>query len=311
MKSRSSGGKRAVVREVFPTFLRLGLTSFGGPIAHLGVLPPHLRRASGGGSTKPTYARIVAFCSVLPGPTSSQVGMLIGLHARRARSARSLAWLGFTAPSAIAMTGSRPRSAAPSGTRSRRGSRGLLDGLFAAAAAVVAQAVIGLAGSLCTDRADEDDRASRRVLVTLALRPFPGPAVGARSRSGRRGSGAAHGARAAPRRAADPRSSRRSRRRRRRVRRARRVHVASRSAMTGVPRDAGPRRRARLRRRPRRAAAAAEHDPRPADRARRTSSPATARCKRCRDRSTRSRRSSATRTSRRCTGSPARSSRPC
>ena len=66
------------MREVFTTFLRLGSTSFGGPIAHLA----YFRRTfveERGWLDEATYARIVAFCSVLPGPTSSQVGMLIGL----------------------------------------------------------------------------------------------------------------------------------------------------------------------------------------------------------------------------------------
>ena len=66
------------VREVLTTFLRLGCTSFGGPIAHL----QYFRRtlvAERGWLDDADFARIVAFCSVLPGPTSSQVGMLIGL----------------------------------------------------------------------------------------------------------------------------------------------------------------------------------------------------------------------------------------
>src|SRR5665213_3364643 len=77
MKSRSSGSKQGVVRELFATFLRLGLTSFGGPIARYA----YFRRTfveERKWLDESTYARIVAFCSVLPGPTSSQVGMLVG-----------------------------------------------------------------------------------------------------------------------------------------------------------------------------------------------------------------------------------------
>ena len=160
-----------VVREVFTTFLRLGSTSFGGPIAHLA----YFRRTfveERRWLDEASYARIVAFCSVLPGPTSSQVGMLIGLT-RGGPVGAFLAWLGFTAPSAIAMTafaaalGGAERHTVPPWFA------GLLAGLFAAAAAVVAQAVIGLAGSLCTDLPTKIV-AVAALFVTLALRPYPG-----------------------------------------------------------------------------------------------------------------------------------------
>jgi len=159
------------VREVFTTFLRLGSTSFGGPIAHLA----YFRRTfveERRWLDEATYARIVAFCSVLPGPTSSQVGMLIGLT-RGGPLGAFLAWLGFTAPSALAMTafaaalGGAERHAMPPWFG------GLLAGLFAAAAAVVAQAVVGLAASLCTDLPTKLV-AVAALAVTLALRPYPG-----------------------------------------------------------------------------------------------------------------------------------------
>jgi chromate transporter len=158
------------VREVFTTFLRLGLTSFGGPIAHLAYFRRTLveeRRWL----DEPSYARIVAFCSVLPGPTSSQVGMLIGLS-RGGPLGAFLAWLGFTAPSAILMAVIgwalvTVAQAPPSWLG------GLLDGLFSAAAAVVAQAVFGLARSLCTDR-ETQTIALGAMVVSLALRPLPG-----------------------------------------------------------------------------------------------------------------------------------------
>jgi chromate transporter len=139
--------------DVFLTFLRLGLTSFGGPIAHLGYFRREFveRRAW---LDEATFAAIVAFCSVLPGPTSSQAGMLIGLMRAGAGGAFA-AWLGFTAPSAIAMTaialGLRALEAHGSITESPW-FNGLLAGLTAAAAAVVTQAVLALAAALCTDR---------------------------------------------------------------------------------------------------------------------------------------------------------------
>ncbi len=160
-----------VVREVFTTFLRLGSTSFGGPIAHLAYFRRTIvedRRWL----DEAAYARIVAFCSVLPGPTSTQVGMLIGLT-RAGPLGAFAAWLGFTAPSALAMAafaaalGGAQQHVAPPWFG------GLLNGLFAAAAAVVAQAVIALAGSLCTDLPTKTLGVGALV-VTLALRPWPG-----------------------------------------------------------------------------------------------------------------------------------------
>ena len=160
------------MREVFTTFLRLGSTSFGGPIAHLA----YFRRTfvvERRWLDEATYARIVAFCSVLPGPTSSQVGMLIGLT-RGGPLGALLAWLGFTAPSALAMTAF---AAALGGAEQHAWLApwfgGLLAGLFAAAAAVVTQAVVGLAASLCTDLPTKII-AVATLFLTLALRPFPG-----------------------------------------------------------------------------------------------------------------------------------------
>ena len=159
------------MREVFTTFLRLGSTSFGGPIAHLAYFRRTIvedRRWL----DEASYARIVAFCSVLPGPTSTQVGMLIGLT-RAGPLGAFAAWLGFTAPSALAMAvlagvlGGAERHAAPPWFG------GLLNGLFAAAAAVVAQAVVGLAGTLCTDLPTKA-LAIGSLALTLALRPWPG-----------------------------------------------------------------------------------------------------------------------------------------
>jgi chromate transporter len=82
--------------EVFVAFLRLGLTAFGGPVAHLG----YFRRAfveRRGWLDAARFGEIVALCSFLPGPTSSQTGVAIGIG--RAGWAGGLAaWLGFTLP---------------------------------------------------------------------------------------------------------------------------------------------------------------------------------------------------------------------
>ncbi|HEV3087679.1 MAG TPA: chromate efflux transporter [Candidatus Elarobacter sp.] len=159
------------MREVFATFLRLGLTSFGGPIAHLA----YFRRTfveERRWLDEATFVRIVAFCSVLPGPTSSQVGMLIGLT-RGGPLGAFAAWLGFTAPSALAMTAVAALLTGAERHDTPVWLNGLLDGLFAAAAAVVAQAVVGLARSICTDLPAKLV-AVAALFVTLALRPFPG-----------------------------------------------------------------------------------------------------------------------------------------
>jgi len=158
------------VREVFTTFLRLGSTSFGGPVAHLAYFRRTLvedRRWL----DESAFARIVAFCSVLPGPTSSQVGMLIGF-ARGGALGALAAWLGFTTPSAIAMI---LVAAALRGAERHAPPvwfAGLLAGLFAAAAAIVAQAVVGLAGSLCTDLPTKAI-AIAGMAIAVALRGHP------------------------------------------------------------------------------------------------------------------------------------------
>ncbi len=145
--------RRADVGDVFTTFLRLGLTSFGGPTAHLGYFRREFVERRGWIDAA-TFAALVAFCSVLPGPTSSQVGMLVGLI-RAGAGGAVLAWLGFTAPSAVALTGFALALHTLEGAGALSASgwfTGLLGGLTAAAAAVVAQAVLALARTLCPDR---------------------------------------------------------------------------------------------------------------------------------------------------------------
>jgi chromate transporter len=134
------------VREVFRVFLLLGLTSFGGPIAHLGYFQEALVRRRRW-LTQPQYADIVALCQVLPGPTSSQVGLMIGR--RRAGVAGAFAaWLGFTVPSALLMT----VFALGLDVFDNAIGDGIVRGLKTVAVAVVALAVWSMARTLWPDR---------------------------------------------------------------------------------------------------------------------------------------------------------------
>lgn len=139
-------GEQGSAGEVFAVFLRLGFTSFGGPIAHLGYFREELVQRRRWLSDH-AYADLVALCQFLPGPASSQVGMGVGLL-RAGLPGLLAAFLGFTLPSAVAMVafglGFSMLGADLSG--------GWLAGLKAAAAAVVAQAVLGMAASLCPEK---------------------------------------------------------------------------------------------------------------------------------------------------------------
>lgn len=137
--------KKAGAWDVLLVFLRLGLTSFGGPIAHLGFFREEfvVRRCW---LDERAYADLVALCQFLPGPASSQVGMALG-YLRAGYGGALAAWLGFTLPSAVAMIlfalgVTRHAEAIPAGA---------LHGLKVAAVAVVAQAVWGMARTLCPD----------------------------------------------------------------------------------------------------------------------------------------------------------------
>lgn len=137
--------KRGSPLEVFLVALRLGLTSFGGPVAHLGYFHNEyvVRRAW---LDERRYADLLALCQFLPGPASSQVGIAVGT-VRAGYLGGFLAWLGFTLPSAAALivfalvVGSMDVADA-----------GWLHGLKLAAVAVVAQAVWGMARTLATGR---------------------------------------------------------------------------------------------------------------------------------------------------------------
>lgn len=149
------------VAEVFLAFLKLGLTSFGGPIAHLGYFRDEfvLRRRW---LDEHAYADLVGMCQFLPGPTSSQVGFSIGLLRAGYRGALG-AWVGFTFPSAAAML------AVAYGVSVLEGPvvSGLLHGLKLVAVAIVAQAVWGMARTLCPD-----GRRASIAIVTAAISLF-------------------------------------------------------------------------------------------------------------------------------------------
>src|SRR5215510_16352836 len=137
---------RASPFAVFLVFLRLGLTSFGGPVAHLGYFREEFvaRRRW---LDERSYADLVALCQFLPGPASSQVGLAIGLS--RAGYAGALAaWIGFTLPSALILVAFAYGLVGLEGLLGT----GWLHGLKVAAVAVVALAVLGMARTLAPDR---------------------------------------------------------------------------------------------------------------------------------------------------------------
>jgi chromate transporter len=145
-KETRRAGFEQTVLDPFLVFLRLGLTSFGGPIAHLGYFRQEFveRRKW---LSEQTFADLVALCNFLPGPTSSQVCYSIGMTRGGIPGAVS-AWSAFTLPSAIIML------LAADGVHWMNGKQGAswLHGLKVVAVAVVAQAVWSMATKLCTDR---------------------------------------------------------------------------------------------------------------------------------------------------------------
>ncbi len=149
---------------IFLIFLKLGATSFGGPIAHLGYFHAEFvaRRTW---LDERAFADLVALCQFLPGPASSQVGIALGLL-KGGLPGALLAWLGFTLPSALAMTAF---GMAVKGLDA--GANHMwLHGLKVVAVAVVAQALWGMGRSLCPDRA----RASMAVAAAIVASLIPG-----------------------------------------------------------------------------------------------------------------------------------------
>ena len=145
--------------EVLLVFLKLGLSCFGGPIAHIGYFREEfvVRRRW---LDEKAYVDLVALCQFLPGPASSQVGFSIGLM-RAGYTGGLAAWTGFTLPSAILLVLFAYGAASLSGTVGS----GLLHGLKLVAVAIVSQAVWGMARTLCPDR----ERASIAVLAALII----------------------------------------------------------------------------------------------------------------------------------------------
>lgn len=155
---------RTSVLGLFLIFLKLGVTSFGGPIAHLGYFRAEFveRRKW---LTDSAYADLVALCQFLPGPASSQVGIAMGLF-RGGLPGAVAAWLGFTLPSAVALVLFGQVLTGLGGDAPG----GWLHGLKVVAVAVVAQALWGMGKSLCPDRA----RASVAVAAAVLAGSMPG-----------------------------------------------------------------------------------------------------------------------------------------
>ena len=147
--------------EVFFQFFALGCTSFGGPVAHLGYFHERFVQREQWLSAD-AFTDLVALCQLLPGPSSSQLGMGIGLI-RAGWLGGLVAWVGFTLPSAVLMVlAAGLLSAQPAWLAG-----GWVDGLLVAAVAVVAQAVLSLQQKLASDRERASLMALSAVLVLL------------------------------------------------------------------------------------------------------------------------------------------------
>jgi chromate transporter len=131
--------------EVLRAFLRLGVASFGGPIAHIGYFREEfvVRRRW---IDDAAFTELVALCQFLPGPASSQVGFSLGLI-RAGYWGGLAAWVGFTLPSAVLLTAFAYGAGALAGPIGA----GVIHGLMLVAVAIVAQAVYGMARVLCPD----------------------------------------------------------------------------------------------------------------------------------------------------------------
>lgn len=162
MTETHASGIFARLFEVLAVSTRLGLTSFGGPVAHLGYYrQEYVTKRKWLDET--TFADLVALCQFLPGPASSQVSIAIGIT-RAGLLGGIAAWLGFTLPSALAMLA----FAYGVGVFSVEGAA-WLHGLKVVAVAVVAQAIWGMAQSLCPDK----ERATIAILAAAGVLLFP------------------------------------------------------------------------------------------------------------------------------------------
>jgi chromate transporter len=154
--------KPGPVLEVLMAATRLGLTSFGGPIAHLGYFrAEYVERRRW--VDEQTYADLVALCQFLPGPASSQVGIALGII-RAGLFGGLAAWIGFTLPSAVLLI-----AFAYGAQYVGDADAGWLHGLKIVAVAVVAQAVWGMARSLAPDR----ERATVAIIAAIATLAWP------------------------------------------------------------------------------------------------------------------------------------------
>jgi len=144
-------------------FLRLGLTSFGGPIAHIGYFRAEFVERRRWFDDR-SFSDLVSLCQFLPGPASSQVGIAVGL-VRGGWLGSLAAWFGFTMPSALALVAFAYGISEVGGIATS----GAVHGLKVVAVAVVAQAVWGMAKGLCPDRT----RAALAILATLMTLVLP------------------------------------------------------------------------------------------------------------------------------------------
>ena len=160
-----AGPAQGTPAEVFGAFFKLGLTSFGGPVAHLGYFRDELvtRRRW---LSDHAYADLVALCQFLPGPASAQVGFALGMM-RAGWLGAIAAFVAFTLPSALALLLFAFTATALTGPIGV----GVLGGLKIVAVAIVAQAVWGMARTLCPDRA----RATIALGAVIVLAALPGP----------------------------------------------------------------------------------------------------------------------------------------
>lgn len=143
--NHSSACRAGSAAEVFRTALKIGCTAFGGPIAHIGYFErTYVERLRWLSSAE--YSSIVALCQLLPGPSSSQIGFLVGHH-RAGWPGALAAWAGFTLPSALLMYVFAMLSLNAQGAIMQA----VLHGLMLTAVAVVGQALISMARSLCPD----------------------------------------------------------------------------------------------------------------------------------------------------------------
>jgi chromate transporter len=156
-----AGGWRAA-GEVFLAFLKLGLTSFGGPIAHIGYFRGEFV-ARRGWLAERAFADLVALAQFLPGPASSQVGFAVGLT-RAGWLGGLAAWVGFTLPSATLMFAFAYGAAR---IADLWWGAGLLHGLKLTAVAVIAQAALGMARAFCVDPPRAAIAAAALALVAL------------------------------------------------------------------------------------------------------------------------------------------------